>query len=349
MSTSHVRPARTVRRRWPLVVVVVLVALLLQRDRLSELPMAIETLGRSEWRWVVGAAIASMVTYLMAAFAMVGTVGRHIPFRQALQVQVAGGAATLIAPAGLGSAGLNVWFLERLGEDRSEAVAAAVRNGVAGGLVHVVGLIVVVWQLPSLIALDPHQVRSLVVLSARIAIVTGALVAVLAVTQRHRLERLRSDVRQGWRTTVSLLRLPRRAAPLILGSVGLTLSYGVTLWASAHALGVPIDLPTAIALELVVEALGGLAATPGGVGVVEVAAVEGLLLLGADPAQALAVVLLHRLLTFWLPAVPGLVTLRRLPTTVPAEPCDFVAGRCLEELEPLTHRSSPRTVGTTPR
>jgi uncharacterized membrane protein YbhN (UPF0104 family) len=315
MPTTHVQQARSVTRRWPLIAVVVLAALFLQRQQLAELPLAIEALGRSEWRWVAAAATASMITYVMAALAMVGTIGRHVPFRQALQVQVAGGAATLAAPAGLGNAGLNVWFLERLGEDRREAVAAAVRNGVAGGLVHVVGLLVVVWQLPNLIALDPQQLHAAAVRGSRIAVGLGVVLAVLAITQRARLTRFRADAGHGWRSTVTLLRRPRRAAPLFLGSIGLTLSYGVTLWASAHALGVPIGLPTAIALELVVEALGGLAATPGGVGVVEVAAVEGLLLLGADPAQALAVVVLHRLLTFWLPALPGIISLRRLQAT----------------------------------
>ena len=58
----------------------------------------------------------------------------------------------------------------------------------------------------------------------------------------------------------------------------------------------------------------------------EAAALQGLLLAGAALTPALAAVLLHRLVTFWLPALPGALVLRRLrrslspPTTLPTTP-----------------------------
>jgi hypothetical protein len=163
-----------------------------------------------------------------------------------------------------------------------------------------------------LIALDPRQVRDVVVRGARIAAVLAVLLAVLAVTQRVRLARFRSDVRQGWQTTVSLLRRPRRASPLMLGSVGLT--------------------------------FGGLAATPGGVGVVEVAAVEGLLLLGAAPAESVPGRAPASAGDLLGPRPPGLRDAAAAPDDGARAHRRLGAGRHRGDHEPLTHRLGPRMV-----
>jgi len=52
--------------------------------------------------------------------------------------------------------------------------------------------------------------------------------------------------------------------------------------------------------------------TPGGVGGVEAALTAALTTAGVDAAAAASIVLLFRLVTFWLPVVPGWVLLRRV-------------------------------------
>lgn len=312
------RGARAGRWRGPLVLAVVLgTALWLQRRYLADVPQALAAVGGSHLGWVALAVVGSVVTYLMAAFAMIGSVHQRLSLGRAVQVQFASGLTTLSAPAGVGAAGINIWFLERVGLARRDAVGATLRNGLAGGVVHVVALAIVVVKLPELIAIDIDHVRA--VAARAVPLVGGLSVTILAIAVWHRKHALRATqvVREGWDTTLTLLRRPDRAFPLVAGSVGLSLAYGVTFWASAQAVGVPLDLPTAIAIELVVQALGGVAATPGGIGVVEAASFQALLLVGAGPAAALAAVLLHRLLTFWLPAVPGAVALRGLQKALP--------------------------------
>lgn len=314
------------RLRRSVPVLVVAAAIWFQRAHLAEVPAAARVLGGSSLGWIVMALLASAATYAMAAFAMMGTVHQEVSFGRALQVQVASGFTTLAAPAGLGAAGLNVWFLERIGVPRAESVAATVRNGVAGGVVHVLGLAVVVALLPGLIDVDPSTVRRLAARGTATIAVVAVVLAAFGWWRREQTRSLLHAVRDAWTTTRSLLRRGDRASALVGGSLGLTLSYGLTFWACAQAVGIPLDLPTAIAIELVVEALGALSATPGGVGVVEAAALQGLLLAGAALTPALAAVLLHRLVTFWLPALPGALLLRRLrrslspPTALPTTP-----------------------------
>jgi uncharacterized membrane protein YbhN (UPF0104 family) len=308
--------ARPRWRRRALVIAVVVAAAVLQRGRIAELPEAATALLAARPGWIAVVAAASAISYVMAAFAMIGTVGPRVPFGAALLVQVATGAATLAAPAGLGSAGLNVWYLEREGLPRHEAVTSAVLNGLAGGAVHVVGMAIAFVSLSHLVArpsVPPVVDGPLPVAAAALALVTVTTGLTVAVRRLPRATAdLRASVLAGWSTARRLLRRGDRLAPLIGGSVGLTLANGFTLWASAQALGLPIDLPTAIAIELTVEALAGLSPTPGGAGVAEAAGIHGLILVGASPATAIAVVLLHRAATTWLPALPGVLALRRL-------------------------------------
>ena len=51
--------------------------------------------------------------------------------------------------------------------------------------------------------------------------------------------------------------------------------------------------------------LGQAAPTPGGLGAVEAALSAGLIAAGLDGGIAVSAVLLYRLVTFWLPTVPG--------------------------------------------
>ena len=51
--------------------------------------------------------------------------------------------------------------------------------------------------------------------------------------------------------------------------------------------------------------IGQAAPTPGGLGAVEAALAAGLTAAGLDAGLAVSAVLLYRLLTFWLPTLPG--------------------------------------------
>jgi uncharacterized protein (TIRG00374 family) len=54
------------------------------------------------------------------------------------------------------------------------------------------------------------------------------------------------------------------------------------------------------------------APTPGGIGAAEAALVAGYTAVGVDSSTAFAAVLLFRLVTFWLPILPGWIALVQL-------------------------------------
>ncbi|WP_246141353.1 flippase-like domain-containing protein [Micromonospora olivasterospora] len=98
-------------------------------------------------------------------------------------------------------------------------------------------------------------------------------------------------------------------------SVALSLAYGVGLYLALLAVGHHLDLrllAPAILVCLVGEGVATAAPTPGGLGATEAALASGLLLYGVAADTAVAAVLVYRLATFWLPALPGYVALRAL-------------------------------------
>jgi undecaprenyl-diphosphatase len=96
------------------------------------------------------------------------------------------------------------------------------------------------------------------------------------------------------------------------GSAGLTLCYGLALAACTRAFGLGLGLPVVIAVFLGGAAVGSVSAAPGGLGAVEGALVAGLTAAGAASGPAIAAVLTYRLITYWLPVIPGFVAYRVL-------------------------------------
>jgi glycosyltransferase 2 family protein len=88
--------------------------------------------------------------------------------------------------------------------------------------------------------------------------------------------------------------------------------YIAALAACVAAFGGGLSLPQIGAAYLVAAAVGSVAPTPGGLGAVEATLQVALTGYGMAEGQALATVLTFRLLTFWLPILPGWLTFQQM-------------------------------------
>ena len=141
-------------------------------------------------------------------------------------------------------------------------------------------------------------------------VVTAALVLGMAALLRP--ERAHGLLAQAWagvravgRDLVGIVRHPRRAAGLFGAQVGVVMAYALALAASMWAVGADVSLSQVVLVHLVGGSLGAAVPVPGGLGAVEAGLIGGFTLMGVDAATATAGVLLYRLLTFWLPVLPG--------------------------------------------
>jgi uncharacterized membrane protein YbhN (UPF0104 family) len=114
------------------------------------------------------------------------------------------------------------------------------------------------------------------------------------------------------RGLVRVLRNPWQAAQLFGGVSGVMVANVLTLAVCLQGFGGDASLLKVIAVYLGGSAIASASPTPGGLGAVEAALVAGLTAVGVQTGPAVAGVLTYRLLTFWLPIIPGFLALRFL-------------------------------------
>ncbi|MGW4954115.1 lysylphosphatidylglycerol synthase domain-containing protein, partial [Streptomyces parvulus] len=85
-----------------------------------------------------------------------------------------------------------------------------------------------------------------------------------------------------------------------------------TICGTSMSLGLPVPVGHMAVAYLAATVAVALVPTPGGIGSVEAALVVALVAAGGPAAVATAVVLAFRLLTVWLPLLPGALTLAAL-------------------------------------
>jgi undecaprenyl-diphosphatase len=154
----------------------------------------------------------------------------------------------------------------------------------------------------------PSSSRLLVV----IAVLLAVLGLVLATRRGRRLMHVHvvPAIKQSVASIISLGQSPRRLLALVGGSVGVTLAYIVALACAANAFDGGVSLAEVGAVYLGASLLAAAAPTPGGLGAMEAALVAGFTAIGMDGAIAVATVLSYRLATYWLPILPGWISLR---------------------------------------
>ena len=258
----------------------------------------------ANWGWMVVALLLSVVTFVAAAWSLSGFVPEHLPLHRTILAQLAGSFATLVSPPTIGSIAINVRFLQKAGLHPALAGASVGVAQVMAFVAHIVLLfgfgIAAGTQADH--TFDPPQwvVVGVVVL----AIVAIALIAVPAV-RRTIVKRVRPTLKE---VIPRLITVVQRPLKLIEGIGGILLLNGAfigVLYACVLAFGGSMSLAVVAVVYLAGATLGQAAPTPGGLGAVEAALSAGLTAGGLDAGTAVSAVLLFRLVTFWLPTVPG--------------------------------------------
>jgi undecaprenyl-diphosphatase len=200
--------------------------------------------------------------------------------------------------------GLNVRYLEASGSSRSAALGTVglgqVSNFVAR-LALIIGLGAATHQaLPLPIPMRPGWP-----LVAVLAAVVG--LGAVALWLGRLLQRLMAGVASALVHIRDVASEPRRVAVLLVGSAGVGVVHAGALAACIAAVGGHIGPTDALFIYLTGSAMSAAVPSPGGVGAVEASLVAGLVHLGIPGGIAFAGVISYRLVTYWLPIVPGLV------------------------------------------
>ncbi|MFJ8791999.1 lysylphosphatidylglycerol synthase domain-containing protein [Streptomyces sp. NPDC102462] len=252
--------------------------------------------------WLLVGATAAVATWASAALAQQGAVPCRLPGGRLVAAQFAASAANHVLPAGLGAGAVNLRFLMRCGLPAGRAASALAVKATAGAAARGALIAVLAAACPGLLRLPRVP-----------PVVFGALlaaVALLAVLPRTRLwPRCRRAVGAVLADIRAVHANPPRAAALWGGSLAFAALHSLVLISVTQAVELPLSPLRVALLYLAASSAAALLPTPGGIGSLDAALAFALTVNGAPGAAAASAVLGYRLLTVWLPLVPGLLVL----------------------------------------
>jgi len=268
----------------------------------------------AQWGWVAAAVVFSAGSYVAAAMALMGFVPERVPFLRAVAAQVAGSFVKIVAPAAVGGVALNTRFLQRAGVRPGLAVASVGASQLFGLGCHILmllsfGYLTGTEKTPSL---SPSRtvIAGLLTVAVLVLVVTS-----VPFLRKFVVTRVRSLFAGVVPRMLDVLQRPQKLVTGIGGMLLLTACFVMCLDASIRAFGqqgASLSIASVAVVFLAGNALGSAAPTPGGVGAVEATLTVGLIAVGLPKEVAAPAVLLFRLLTLWLPVLPGWLAFNQL-------------------------------------
>ena len=276
--------------------------------------------------------VLSLTGYMLLFRTVFSCQGTRVGWRESAQITLAGTVASkLFAAAGAGGVALTVWALNAAGlrpqtiARRMIAFELLLYSVFAGALLLAgAGL-----RAGVLAGVAPWTLTVVPAAFAAAAIAITVSLRAFPAGLERRIVASRDSNHPGTRFLSRLATAPqavRDATSIVLelirdgefGILGGVLYWAfdiAALWASLHAFGNPPPA-AAIVMAYFIGQLANVIPLPGGVGGVEGGTIGALIAFGTPASLAILGVLAYRLISFWLPTLPGAIAYLRLRGTV---------------------------------
>jgi uncharacterized protein (TIRG00374 family) len=273
-----------------------------------------EVFRTADTTWVLTGLGFSALTYVAATLALSGVVPERLSFWKTLQAQFAASFATLVTPPTLGSVAINVRYLSKQGMHAALAGASIAVAQALAFFSHILLLFIAVIAAgtSSDFTFRPPRTAIIVFLIVALTITASLTIPSIRSWASKKVQPIFSQVVP---RLSSLANQPAKLGAGVFGVLLLNISYCLCLVASVRAFTPDASIAAIALVYLAAAVVGQAAPTPGGLGAVEAAMAAGLTAAGIDPGIAISATLVFRLLTFWLPTIPGWLALRNLQRT----------------------------------
>lgn len=258
-----------------------------------------------QWLPVALACLLIVASYAIAGATYWLLALQRIKYGRTVQIQGASAFANRILPAGLGGLTLNVEYLRKQRHSLPQAIVVASTNNALGFVGHMLLLLLALAVGQSAIwsGISWPHVPAFGYGIAGVVVIAVAL----ALSVRRVRNRVTGSLRTVARQFMKYRQHPLRLAAALCSSVGLTLITITVFYLAGSALGSPLAPIEALVVFTVGIIIGTAVPTPGGLGGVEAGLVAGSVAYGQEASIALAIALLFRLLTYWIPLLPGFI------------------------------------------
>jgi uncharacterized membrane protein YbhN (UPF0104 family) len=263
--------------------------------------------------WLLSGLFFTCLGWVAAAVVRQGAIPERLPPGPLLASQFAAGAANHVLPASIGAHAVTLRFLQRHGIPLARATASLALYSLVKPIAKTLVLLVFVVAFPDLLRLGqlvPDD-RTLLVIAGGVTI--GLTVPALLITAVRPLRRPVLDLVRTALTDVRLLHSrPSRVLALWGGSAIAPVLQASVIASVGASLGLPLSWPQVVFAFLAASTAVGAVPAPGGIGPVDAALVFTMVALDAPLDLSTATVIGYRVLTIWLPLLPGALVLSAL-------------------------------------
>jgi uncharacterized membrane protein YbhN (UPF0104 family) len=264
-------------------------------------------LRHASWFWIIVGLIASCLSFFAGAVTQFAAGNSYGRLSDIALLQFAGSFINHFLPFSVGGVDITARYYQKHGLRQTQAITVSTIP-IIFGIITTVGIVAIVSPITLVHVtgkIHPSHFNVWLVVSA-IAIVVAGGIAIYK--YRQRAKKLLKEAATSLRGIQDI----RQLLLLIFGSIALTSMSSLSLYASILAVHASVTIVGVFVVYVTSSLVSDIAPTPGGIGATEAVLVLGLVAARITLPQAAAATLTFRLLTFWLPIIPGALALRYL-------------------------------------
>ncbi|OAH13715.1 lysylphosphatidylglycerol synthase transmembrane domain-containing protein [Streptomyces jeddahensis] len=263
--------------------------------------------------WLLVGVLFTCLGWVAAACVRQGAVPERLPPGLLLASQFAAGAANHVLPASIGAHAVTLRFLQGRGIPLARATASLALYSLVKPIAKTLVLLVFLLAFPEMLRLGQLVPDARMMLLAAGVVAIGLVAAAVLLTV---VQPLRRPVLGFVRTALTDARLlhtrPSRVLALWGGAAATPLLQASVIASVGASLGLQLSWVQVAFAFLVASTAVGAVPAPGGIGPVDAALVFTLIAYGTPLGLATATVIGYRVLTVWLPLLPGTLVLAAL-------------------------------------
>lgn len=285
-------------------ILVVLLAVKVIVPQLDGLKDSLQALKSADKTWILAGVVVYFSGVPTLAYQIMMLAFKPLQFWMTCKVEMAGQFVSKLLPSFVGVFTLNMYYLTKKDHSINQATTVMTANALASGVAYsfLILMALIFSSVPTQNLQGQIDFPTNLIILIVILLAGGAYIARRSVS-------LRAKLRKQWQEVKANLHAYRGKPLSLLIAVicnGLGSSANIfAMYASAQAIGVDISFATALVAYTFCNIAVTLVPTPGGLGAAEAGIYAGLVFAGVDGPDAITITLLYRLITYWLPIIPG--------------------------------------------
>jgi undecaprenyl-diphosphatase len=292
-------------RSYILLIIIALLTIRVFVPKLDELKKSIEAALQADPTWLIFGVLIYWLGLPILTKQFIVIAKKHLPFWTTFKVQVAGLFVGKLLPSSLGTITLNTYYFTVKKHSLSQAASVMAMNSVTSGIAYFALIIVAVASFA--------KQSSSILEDAKIVIwiLTAITILLLIISLIYKIPKINLFLKSKFGELIHSLKDYKNNKngviwAILLNGAG-SLTSLLALYASSQALGLDATLAQCFIAYTMGNLFAGLVPVPGGIGASEAGLYSAFVFMGFDESLAIATVLVYRLISFWIPTIPGYI------------------------------------------